>query len=264
MKLIGKAVSKVRISPNSQRYVDISIQPTNVTLQAGQPLLIEKYVNSLSSSFLVARAVSNMNTNNRCLALILNLNDSTLVLSKGMVLVSVVPIEQVSVLQNINSIRVNNLKRNNLNNLKNVINLENSITLSHLNHSEQSDVISLFNKYNSAFALELSALGECSIIQHEIHLTDNIATRQKPYRVPYNFKSEMKKQINILLDAGLPDFDKSFAICTDATKYSLGAVLVQEEESWFQHPIIFASRKLGSTEVKYSVAEKEALGVVFG
>ncbi|GIY74715.1 retrovirus-related Pol polyprotein from transposon 17.6 [Caerostris darwini] len=468
MKLIGKSVSKVRIPPNSQRYVDISIQPTNVTLQVGQPLLIEKYVNSHSSSFLVARAVSNMNTNNRCLALILNLNDSTLVLNKGMALVSIVPIEQVAVMQNINSISVNNSQ--------NEINWENSINLSHLNHSERSDVISLLNKYNSVFAQELSDLGECSIIQHEIHLTDNIPTRQKPYRVPYNLKAEMKKQINILLDAGiiqpstssyaapvllvkksdgsfrlvadlrklnsktipdnfplpnlnemidmlsgskffstldltsgfhqmqmnpshahltgittefglfqykrlpfglknagasfqrlmsivlaglsdlkiacyiddiiiasktfeehmnrleivfkrlqsanlkvkpskcsflqheitylghtvregqvlpdgknldsirkslpptnrkqnhlvsvpclsLPDFDKPFAICTDASKYSLGAVLVQEDESGFQHPISFASRKLGPTEIKYSVVEKEALGVVFG
>ncbi|GIX81369.1 hypothetical protein CDAR_2231 [Caerostris darwini] len=64
MKLIGKSLSKVRSPPNSERYVDISIQPTNVTLQVGQSLLTEKYVNSHSSSFLVARAVSNMNSNN--------------------------------------------------------------------------------------------------------------------------------------------------------------------------------------------------------
>ncbi|GIY01559.1 hypothetical protein CDAR_456991 [Caerostris darwini] len=231
MKLIGKSVSKVRIPPNSQRYVDISIQPTNVTLEVGQPLLIEKYVNSHSSSFLVARAVSNMNTNNRYLALILNLNDSTLVLNKGMALVFIVPIEQVAVMQNINSISVNNSQ--------NEINWENSINLSHLNHSERSDVISLLNKYNSVFAQELSDLGECSIIQHEIHLTDNIPTRQKPYRVPYNLKAEMKKQINILLDAGI--------IQPSTSSYAAPVLLVKKSDGSFR--LVADLRKLNSKTI---------------
>ncbi|GIX96072.1 hypothetical protein CDAR_495951 [Caerostris darwini] len=38
----------------------------------------------------------------------------------------------------------------------------------------------------------------------------------------------------------------------------------RRSESGFQHPISFTSRKLGTIEVKYSVVEKVALGVVFG
>ncbi|GBN15152.1 hypothetical protein AVEN_73619-1 [Araneus ventricosus] len=38
---------------------------------------------------------------------------------------------------------------------------------------------------------------------------------------------------------------------------------MQEDENGFQHPVAFASRKLGPTEIKYSVCEKEALGILF-
>ncbi|GBL73926.1 Retrovirus-related Pol polyprotein from transposon 17.6 [Araneus ventricosus] len=133
-------------------------------------------------------------------------------------------------------------------------------------------------------------------------LTDPVPTRQKPYRVPYQLKAEMKRQINTLLDAGiiqpsksayaapvllvkksddsyrlvadlrklnkpclhLPDFSRPFSIFTDASKYSLGCVLVQEDASTgFHHPIAFASRKLGPSEISYATVEKECLALVF-
>ncbi|GIY15098.1 retrovirus-related Pol polyprotein from transposon 17.6 [Caerostris extrusa] len=148
-----------------------------------------------------------------------------------MALVSIEPIEQVAVMQNINSISVNNSQ--------NEINWENSINLSHLNPSERSDVISLLNKYNSVFAQELSDLGECSIIQHEIHLTDNIPTRQKPYRVPYNLKAEMKKQINILLDAGI--------IQPSTSSYAAPVLLAKKSDGSFR--LVADLRKLNSKTI---------------
>ncbi|GBL90462.1 Retrovirus-related Pol polyprotein from transposon 297 [Araneus ventricosus] len=62
----------------------------------------------------------------------------------------------------------------------------------------------------------------------------------------------------------LPDFSKPFSLCSDANKFALGAVLVQDDEGGFQHPVTFASRKLSKSEISYSVVEKETLGVVFG
>lgn len=62
----------------------------------------------------------------------------------------------------------------------------------------------------------------------------------------------------------LPRFDKPFAIATDASSYALGCVLLQDDEDGFQHPIACASRKLSDSELRYSVFEKEALGIVFG
>ncbi|GBO39741.1 Retrovirus-related Pol polyprotein from transposon 17.6 [Araneus ventricosus] len=62
----------------------------------------------------------------------------------------------------------------------------------------------------------------------------------------------------------LPDFSRPFFIFTDASKYSLGCALVQEDASTgFHHPTAFASRKLGPSEISYATVEKECLALVF-
>ncbi|GBO36500.1 Retrovirus-related Pol polyprotein from transposon 17.6 [Araneus ventricosus] len=62
----------------------------------------------------------------------------------------------------------------------------------------------------------------------------------------------------------LPDLTKEFSISTDASQYSLGAVLMQTDDEGILHPVAFASRKLGPTEIRYSTCEKECMGIVFG
>ena len=55
----------------------------------------------------------------------------------------------------------------------------------------------------------------------------------------------------------LPDFDLPFEVQTDASDFAIGGVLVQAG-----HPVAFESRKLGDTERRYSVHEKEMTAVV--
>jgi hypothetical protein len=52
-------------------------------------------------------------------------------------------------------------------------------------------------------------------------------------------------------------------VSTDASKSGLGAVLMQQyEDEWL--PVMYASRAMTPTEVRYAQIEKEALGMAFG
>ena len=59
----------------------------------------------------------------------------------------------------------------------------------------------------------------------------------------------------------LPDFEKQFVVTTNASDVVVGAILKQDFGSGLQ-PIAFASRKLNSTEIRYSAYERELLGIV--
>ena len=60
----------------------------------------------------------------------------------------------------------------------------------------------------------------------------------------------------------LPDFEKQFVVTTDASDVAVGAILEQDFGSGLQ-PVVFASRKLNSTEIRYSAYERELLGIVW-
>ena len=61
-----------------------------------------------------------------------------------------------------------------------------------------------------------------------------------------------------------PDFDKPFIIFTDASDTSCGAVLTQLDSNGFYRPIEFAGKSHTSQEARYSVTDREMLGVIFG
>ena len=60
----------------------------------------------------------------------------------------------------------------------------------------------------------------------------------------------------------LPDLNKTFILCSDASEYGMGAVLLQEVDGE-NFPIAFASKKLTDTQRRYSVMEKECLAIVW-
>lgn len=61
----------------------------------------------------------------------------------------------------------------------------------------------------------------------------------------------------------LPDFDKPFAIYTDAYDVGLGAALVQTDENGCERAVAYASRTLSKSEHPYSTLV-ECLGVIWG
>ena len=60
----------------------------------------------------------------------------------------------------------------------------------------------------------------------------------------------------------LPDFEQQFVIMTDASDVAIGAILEQHFGSGLQ-PIAYSSRKLNPTKIRYSVYERELLGIVW-
>ena len=61
----------------------------------------------------------------------------------------------------------------------------------------------------------------------------------------------------------IPNLDLPFVLRTDASDTGLGAVLLQYVDGT-AFPIAYASRKLLDRECRYSVVERECLGIVFG
>ena len=59
----------------------------------------------------------------------------------------------------------------------------------------------------------------------------------------------------------LPDFDRPFVLCTDASDTGLGAVLSQLDDDKVEHPVYYASRTLVNGEPNYTVTERECLAV---
>lgn len=60
-----------------------------------------------------------------------------------------------------------------------------------------------------------------------------------------------------------PDFSKPFILVTDASKLGLGCVLTQLDADGREHPVIYASRSLKSSELNYAATKLECLAVVW-
>ena len=61
----------------------------------------------------------------------------------------------------------------------------------------------------------------------------------------------------------LPDVNKEFVLRTDASDIGLGATLLQNRDGHI-FPVAYVSRKLLDREKRYSVMERECLGIVWG
>lgn len=60
-----------------------------------------------------------------------------------------------------------------------------------------------------------------------------------------------------------PDFAKPFIVHTDASGFSVGAVLLQEQPDKTVRPIAYAGRSLNKAEAQYGITEKECLALIY-
>ncbi|KAG1443008.1 hypothetical protein G6F55_012799 [Rhizopus delemar] len=73
----------------------------------------------------------------------------------------------------------------------------------------------------------------------------------------------LKKLLTTAPILSRPDFNKPFILVTDASKLGLGAILTQLDENGHEHPIVYASRGLKSTESNYAPTKLECLAVIW-
>ena len=59
-----------------------------------------------------------------------------------------------------------------------------------------------------------------------------------------------------------PDYEKPFKLIIDSSDVGTGSVLVQEASDGLDHPVSYFSKKFLKYQRKYSVVEKETLGLV--
>jgi hypothetical protein len=101
-----------------------------------------------------------------------------------------------------------------------------------------------------------SLVGECG----QAKVTRAKRTKKAPWHwdeVHQRVFDHVKATIARELVLAYPDFSKVFEIYTDASSKQLGAVITQENR-----PIAFFSRKLSTTQRKYSVTKIELLAIV--
>ena len=72
---------------------------------------------------------------------------------------------------------------------------------------------------------------------------------------------ELKRRLVTAPLLAVPDPDKPWTICTDASDVAIGAILLQDHGKGLQ-PVAYESRKLREAELNYAVHEKEALAVI--
>ncbi|KAG1445529.1 hypothetical protein G6F55_011924 [Rhizopus delemar] len=87
-------------------------------------------------------------------------------------------------------------------------------------------------------------------------------------RIPWTNKTTesfelLKKLLTQAPVLARPDFNRDFILVTDASRNGLGCILTQLDENNHEHPIIYASRSLKSSEGNYGVSKLECLAVIW-
>ncbi len=212
--LFGSLPQKARIPPRCQKLLKIKIPDPSLV---GETVLAQPNDTLNLNSYLIANSVAHIDKNSECLIQVINLTDDVITLNKSSKLVKIMPI-------------LLNCNQSNVNAVTTEENDDDSwcqeIDLSHLQGPQRDQVLNLLKKYKNVFAKSLNDLGTCSILQHRIRLTDDVPTRQKPYRVPYNLKPEMRRQIETLLDAGI--------IQPSTSPYAAPVLLVKKSDGTYR------------------------------
>ncbi len=112
--------------------------------------------------------------------------------------------------------------------------------------------------YYRAFTKDFASIASplTSLLKKDVPLFWNDAQQ-----LSFNASKHALTQAPVL---AFPNYKLPFTLCTDASAFGIGAVLMQSEDSWCLQVIAFASCVLNFAEYMYcSVTNLEALAVVW-
>ena len=75
--------------------------------------------------------------------------------------------------------------------------------------------------------------------------------------------NEVKEKLVTTPMLVFPNWTKEFHVHVDASSVALGVALAQPGEGEVDHPIVFASQKLSSTERNYTTTKREGIAMVY-
>ena len=100
--------------------------------------------------------------------------------------------------------------------------LKEQLRIGELPKEERQVLLQLLCKQHEVFAMSDSELGETSLVEHDIQLTDNIPVMSQPRRLPYTLREELEIELNRLISTGCIEPSNS--------PYSSGLVLVRKKD----------------------------------
>jgi len=117
-----------------------------------------------------------------------------------------------------------------------------------------------------------SFLGFCNFYRHFIHDYSKIAHplfQLTKVNTLFNWTSSQQNAFTTLIHAFsttpvllLPDQSRPFHVITDASDYTLGAILEQPDLLNHWHPVAFYSKSLQPVEQNYDIHDKELLAII--
>ncbi|CAC5364651.1 unnamed protein product [Mytilus coruscus] len=206
--------------------------------------------NLLSSGLMTAKSISKVDKN-QILFGVGNFTDKPITLSKQCNVAEFVCLSKHDQLYDFESLdngnRVCNVS-------KSSIDVKNQADKT-LSVDQVSQLQNLVDKYNDVFVGKDSKLGKCSLLKYKIKVPQGTApVRQRAYKCQTAF-DELKESLSQPPILGYPQYDQPFRLYTDASSFSLGAVLCQVENG-IERVICYVGKSLSASEKNYGIMKR--------
>ncbi|KMQ89703.1 hypothetical protein RF55_10637 [Lasius niger] len=225
----GETLQTITMRPYSLGLVEVAVPEV---MPVGSEVLVEPNRELMFDKCLVARSISSVLEGQVCLVQLLNYTGEEIRLNRRTQVAVMLPVVLEEKMEEVSALEQEERQDGDRNEVE-------DLDLEHLEGEQKDKLKELLTRYGEIFTKDLVKLGECDVINHRIRLTDDVPVRQKPYRVPYHLKPEMKTQIQTLLRAGI--------LVPSTTPYAAPVLLVKKADGSYR--LVADLRKLNAKTI---------------